>query len=183
MTSTDTIIEILPPFDETTPITSSKQRKGFTISTTELPTHPVLNRDNTGLRNFLSDIPSNQPIGYDGEVDTIRFLGRIYNKILTFSILTRYILYILPVAILLAIPLLVFVTVAHDANIKGICLFGLFVWLEIIWCALWLAKLIAISLPHIFRLCCGVISVGTRKLYARSNGGMIYSKTKLNSIT
>ncbi|KAH6701384.1 Mechanosensitive ion channel-domain-containing protein [Leptodontidium sp. MPI-SDFR-AT-0119] len=40
---------------------------------------------------------------------------------------------------------------------------GLFVWLGIVWCSLWIAKLCSKTLPRAFRLCCEVISAGTRK--------------------
>lgn len=45
--------------------------------------------------------------GYDGEEDTITAMGRIYKKILNFSIVTRYLLYVLPVGIILAVPIIV----------------------------------------------------------------------------
>jgi hypothetical protein len=163
MSSTDTIINILPAIDTPLRQADHLKAKGYTVITEELTERPVLNRENTGLRNFLGDSPENQNVGYDGEVDTLRLLGKIYNKIMTFSIVTRYAFYILPVAIMLAIPLIVFATVAKDANMQGIGLLGFFVWLEIVWSSLWVAKLCAKQLPRLFRLCCGVISAGTRK--------------------
>jgi hypothetical protein len=163
MSSTDTIINILPTIDAPLREADHLKAQGYTVTTEELTERPVLNRENTGLRNFLGDSPENQNVGYDGEVDTLRLLGKIYNKIMTFSIVTRYTPYILPVAIVLAIPLIVFATAAKDANIQGIRLLGLFVWLEIVWSSLWVAKICAKQLPRLFRLCCGVISAGTRK--------------------
>jgi len=163
MSSTDTIINILPAIDTPLRQTDHFKAKGYTVTAEELTDRPVLNRENTGLRKFLNDSAENQNVGYDGEVDTLQFLGKMYTKIMTFSIVTRYAVYILPVAAMLAIPLSVFATVAKDANIQGIRLLGLFVWLEIIWSSLWVAKLCAKQLPRVFRLCCGVISAGTRK--------------------
>lgn len=163
MSSTDTIIHILPAIDTPLREADHLKSKGYIVTTEELTERPVLNRDNTGLRNFLGNSPDDQNVGYDGEVDTLRFLGKIYNTIMTFSIVTRYAFFILPVAILLAIPLIIFATVAKTTNIQGIRLLGLFVWLEIIWSGLWVAKLCAKQLPRLFRLCCGVISAGTRK--------------------
>ena len=162
MSSTDTIINILPPID-TTPLRQTENYKGYTVTTEEVTERPILNRENTGLRNFLGETAGNQNVGYDGEVDTLRVLGKVYNKIMTFSIITRYAFYILPVAAMLAIPLALFATVYKHANIQGIHLYGLFVWLEIVWSSLWVAKLVAKQLPRLFRLCCGVISAGTRK--------------------
>lgn len=45
--------------------------------------------------------------GYDGEEDTITVMGRIYTKILNFSVVTRYLLYVLPLAACLAVPIIV----------------------------------------------------------------------------
>jgi hypothetical protein len=132
MSSTDTIINILPPLHTDSDVPAYKD-KGDTVTTEELKERPILRRDNTGLRNFINDIPpENQRIGYDGEVDTFRLLGRIYTKILTYSIVTRYAFYIFPVALLLSIPLIIFGTVKKDADIEGVKMMGLFVWLEII---------------------------------------------------
>lgn len=162
MSSTDTIINILPPIDTNTHLGSDYKSKSYTVTTEELTERPVLKRDNTGLRKFLND-PQGDNVGYDGEVDTLKLLGRFYNKVMTFSVITRYAFYILPVAILLGIPLIIFGTIKKEANIEGIRLLGLFVWLEIVWCSLWVAKLCSKTLPRAFRLCCGVISAGTRK--------------------
>ncbi|CZR69410.1 uncharacterized protein PAC_19310 [Phialocephala subalpina] len=159
--STDTIVHILPL--ETDPLKNAQKAKGYTVTTQELTDRPVLGRNNTGLRNFLGDASNSQNVGYDGEVDTLRLLGRVYKKILTFSIVTRYLFYILPVAILLAIPLTIFATVAKYVNIHGVRMLGLLVWLEIVWSSLWFAKLCSRTLPYIFRICCGVMSAGTRK--------------------
>lgn len=120
MSSTDTIINILPAMD--TPLRDADhfKSKGYTVTTEELTERPVLNRNNTGLRNFLGNTQENQNVGYDSEVVTLRLLGRIYNKILTFSIVTRYAFYVFPVAIMLGIPLIVFATVDKHLNIQGI---------------------------------------------------------------
>lgn len=162
MSSTDTIVHILPPINSTQEAEPYKS-KGIRVNTEEIKDRPVLRRDNTGLRNFLADSQGSQNVGYDGEVDTLRHLGRFYNWILTFSVVTRYAFYILPVATLLAIPLSIFATIHYESNIKEIRIMGLFVWLEIVWCSLWIAKLCSKTLPRAFRLCCGVISAGTRK--------------------
>ncbi|KAG4431774.1 hypothetical protein IFR05_012750 [Cadophora sp. M221] len=163
MSSTDTIVHILPPLNSTQEPEPYKS-KGVRVNTEEVKDRPILRRDNTGLRNFLADSQaSSQNVGYDGEVDTLRHLGRFYNWVLTFSVVTRYAFYILPVATLLAIPLSIFATIHYESNIKGVRIMGLFVWLEIVWCSLWIAKLCSKTLPRAFRLCCGVISAGTRK--------------------
>ncbi|KAK3321222.1 Mechanosensitive ion channel-domain-containing protein [Cercophora scortea] len=95
-------------------------------------------------------------------------MGRFYNKIIGFSVVTRYLVYIIPIAILLAIPLVILpftgdkdkdrVTLAGNHS-----LFFLFLWIEISWLALWVGKLVAHLLPPIFMFFCGVVSSGTRK--------------------
>ena len=45
------------------------------------------------------------------EEDGITAMGRIYDRILNFSIVTRYLLYILPVGALISIPIIIGATV------------------------------------------------------------------------
>lgn len=85
-------------------------------------------------------------IGYDGEEDALTGLGRLYYRILNFNVITRFILYIVPVAAILAIPLVLFDTVYFDTKVGKIRLLGLFIWLEIVWVSLWLSKYIVLRL-------------------------------------
>jgi hypothetical protein len=57
MSSTDTIINILPAIDTPLREADHLKAKGYTVTTEELTERPVLNRENTGLRNFLGDSP------------------------------------------------------------------------------------------------------------------------------
>jgi hypothetical protein len=59
MSSTDTIINILPAIDTPLRQADHLKAKGYTVITEELTERPVLNRENTGLRNFLGDSPEN----------------------------------------------------------------------------------------------------------------------------
>lgn len=113
MSSTDTVITIHP---ECSPEYDTFKPKGPMVNTKELLDRPVINRENTDLRNFLAENQVNENIGYDGEVDTLRLLGRVYNKIMTFSVVTRYAFYIIPVAAILAIPLTIFATVQRHRD-------------------------------------------------------------------
>lgn len=90
-------------------------------------------------------------------------MGKFYDKIVNFSIVTRYLVYVLPVAALIAIPIVVGATVAPDAKIGGIRLVWFFVWIECVWLSIWIAKLFAKTMPYCFVFLCGVISPGTRK--------------------
>ncbi|KAK4224965.1 Mechanosensitive ion channel-domain-containing protein [Podospora fimiseda] len=108
------------------------------------------------------------------EEASLNFMGRFYNKIIGFSIITRYLVYIVPVALLLAIPLIIIPLTGDKDRIrlggsgkpedpKEPSLFLLFVWIEVSWLTLWAGKLVAHLLPSVFMFFCGVISSGTRK--------------------
>ncbi len=103
-------------------------------------------------------------------------LGRLYEKIVGFSVITRYMVYVVPVGILLAIPIIVLQVTGHRNNINvgkgsvkdedvqnGPSLFNIFLWIEITWLTLWAAKLVALLLPQVFMALCGIVSAGVRK--------------------
>lgn len=102
------------------------------------------------------------------EEASLNFMGRFYNTIVSFSIVTRYLVYIVPVAVLLAVPLIIIPLTGDKDRIKlggddQPTLFLLFVWIEVSWLTLWAGKLVADILPAVFMFFCGVISAGTRK--------------------
>lgn len=101
--------------------------------------------------------------GEDGEEDTLTEMGKIYKKIMDFSIVTRYFLYVLPLAILIAIPIIIGATVAPHASFGHVHIVWIFTWIEIVWLSLWVSKLAAKALPSIFQFLCGIVSSGTRK--------------------
>ncbi|KAK7746759.1 hypothetical protein SLS53_001947 [Cytospora paraplurivora] len=106
-----------------------------------------------------------------GEEGSFTAMGRLYKKIVGFSVITRYLVYIAPVTLLLAIPLIVIPLSGHynDTRVGGTVadgaprLFDLFLWIEISWLCLWAGKVVSHFLPSIFMFLCGVVSVGTRK--------------------
>ena len=100
---------------------------------------------------------------HDGEEHTVTSMGVIYDKILNFSIVTRYFLFILPLAIILAIPIIIGATVADHEVWGGVRVVWVFAWLECVWLSLWVSKLFAKLLPSIFQFLCGIVSSGTRK--------------------
>ena len=97
----------------------------------------------------------------DGEMLTQ--MGHIYNKILNFSIVTRYFLYVLPVAFIISIPIIIGATAAQNATLGGVRIVWIFSWLLIVWLSLWVSKLTARCLPSVFEFLCGIVSSGTRK--------------------
>ena len=101
--------------------------------------------------------------GNDGEEEIVTQMGVIYDKILNFSVVTRYLLYVLPLATIIAVPIVVGATAAQDSQIGGVRIVWFFSWLECVWLSLWVSKLAAKTLPWIFEFLCGIVSSGTRK--------------------
>ena len=101
--------------------------------------------------------------GYSSEVDTLTQMGKVYNKVLNFSILTRYMVFIVPLAVLIAIPIIVGATAAKKAELGGVRIVWIFTWVEVVWLSLWVSKIVARLLPAIFQFLCGIVSSGTRK--------------------
>ncbi|UNI20181.1 hypothetical protein JDV02_006297 [Purpureocillium takamizusanense] len=116
----------------------------------------------------------------DSEDVRLNAMGRLYAKIVGFSVITRYMVYVVPVGILLAVPLVVIPMVGdkdgtplgsvtkknakgEDEVTEGPPLFKLFLWIEITWLTLWAAKIVAFFIPKIFMFFCGIVSRGVRK--------------------
>jgi hypothetical protein len=99
----------------------------------------------------------------DGEEPTLNQMGKIYDKILNFSVVTRYFVYVLPLALLIAIPIVIGATGAKNARIGGVRIVWFFTWIEIVWLSIWVSKLFALFLPSVFQFLCGIVSSGTRK--------------------
>ncbi|KAK3387427.1 Mechanosensitive ion channel-domain-containing protein [Podospora didyma] len=103
------------------------------------------------------------------EETSVNAMGRFYNKIIGFSVVTRYLVYVVPVAFLLAIPLFILPFTGDKDRVSlggtsgSSSLFNLFLWIEISWLSLWIGKVVAHLLPPIFMFFCGVVSSGTRK--------------------
>ncbi|KFH48756.1 putative MscS family protein-like protein [Hapsidospora chrysogenum ATCC 11550] len=109
--------------------------------------------------------------GDDDDRASLNFMGRLYYKIIGFSVVSRYLVYIIPIAIVLAIPLIVIpilghrrdVTLGRNGDTKGPPLFKLFLWIEITWLTAWVAKLVAWFVPKLFMFFSGIVSSGTKK--------------------
>ncbi|KAE8353688.1 Mechanosensitive ion channel-domain-containing protein [Aspergillus coremiiformis] len=99
----------------------------------------------------------------DPEDGTLTRMGRIYQAIFNFSIITRYLIYVTPLALLIAIPIIVGATVRQETRIGGVPLHWFFTWIEVVWLSLWVSKLAAHFLPYFFQFLAGIVSSGTRK--------------------
>jgi hypothetical protein len=87
--------------------------------------------------------------------------GKMYKKIMAVGFITRWLLFMVPIAILLAIPIII--GAFHRAEIAGVRMLWFFIWVEVVWVGLWIAKLVARLLPYVFRSVVGVVSVSTAK--------------------
>jgi len=90
-------------------------------------------------------------------------MGKLYIAIFNFSVFTRYFLYVLPLALTIAVPIVIGATFAKHATIGGVRIVWFFTWIEILWLSLWVSKLTAQFLPYVFQFLCGIVSAGTRK--------------------
>ncbi|KAI5782773.1 Mechanosensitive ion channel-domain-containing protein [Geopyxis carbonaria] len=155
------------------------------IPLTQIPTNVSTGarKEGHGLDNpdiFRNDSPETQQSGMfqrhkgrrragdDGvpieeEEGALTTMGRFYDKVLHFSILTRYLLYIIPLALCFLIVILIGHYATPKATIGGVKIKWFFVWLEIVWCSLWVSKLFAKALPTIFQALVGVVSGGVKK--------------------
>ncbi|EKV14797.1 Serine/threonine protein kinase [Penicillium digitatum PHI26] len=125
---------------------------------------PHHHRGPGGRRRADTDINELSGKRADSPADgTVNRMGRFYQAVLNYSLITRYLIYVLPIAILIAIPIIVGVTVAKNAKIGGVHLYWFFTWIEIIWFSLWAAKVFARYVPYFFQFLCGIVSSGTRK--------------------
>ncbi|KAK5108366.1 hypothetical protein LTR62_008396 [Meristemomyces frigidus] len=116
-------------------------------------------------RRPLSGVHGNKTghVGYDGEEDTINTMGKLYKKIRDFSVVTRYLFYVVPLGALIAIPIIIGATSAKKTTIGNVPMLWFFVWIEIIWSSLWVSKIVAHFLPLIYEVFAGFVSSGVRK--------------------
>ncbi|CZS99026.1 related to mechanosensitive ion channel [Rhynchosporium graminicola] len=103
--------------------------------------------------------------GTDEEETSVTGLGWLYNKIVTFSVVTRYLLYVAPLAMMIAAPIVIYAVTNREAKFlgTGVKVWLFWLWIEIIWLSIWVSKLISKAIPAIFMFISGVVSSGTRK--------------------
>ncbi|KAI1000825.1 hypothetical protein K3495_g7373 [Podosphaera aphanis] len=107
-------------------------------------------------------------INTDGDEIEVNRLGRIYNKIMGFSVITRYLVYVVPIAFLIALPIVIYGTYKPTALFfnTGVRAELIWIWIEVVWLSIWISKLVSKCIPYLFVTLCGVISSGTRKYAA-----------------
>ena len=125
----------------------------------------MFNRGVGGRRKVKKINSRPKRIGSDGEEVSVNGLGRIYDKIVNFSIVTRYMVYVAPIALLLAAPIIIYAVLNPKAIFAstGVRVIWFWLWIETIWLSIWVSKLAAKTIPWVFMFLCGVVSSGTRK--------------------
>ncbi|KAI0633263.1 Mechanosensitive ion channel-domain-containing protein [Trametes polyzona] len=90
-------------------------------------------------------------------------LARLYNYLLNVSIVTRWILFIIPVLGLLWIPGILGLTKYPDTTIWGVKLIYWSIWLSVMWLGWWGALAAFMVLPPVLRNTVGIVIVNARK--------------------
>ncbi|KAI0397179.1 serine/threonine protein kinase [Xylariaceae sp. FL0594] len=128
-----------------------------------------------GRRQAKSDERSPSPENLAANDLSLTTMGKLYDRIIHASFTTRYLVYIVPIAILLAAPIVILAALNKYNDIpvgrgphgeEGPSLFYFFVWIESGWLSLWVGKLVAWLLAPALMFFTGVISPGTRKYAA-----------------
>jgi hypothetical protein len=90
-----------------------------------LPKRPRIGRRKTTMGPGGFDAPpGEEPDG------TMTKMGKLYKTILNFSVVTRYFIYVLPLAGLLAIPIALGLVAFPDVHIGGVRMVWFFTWVE-----------------------------------------------------
>ncbi|KAF8893315.1 Mechanosensitive ion channel-domain-containing protein [Infundibulicybe gibba] len=98
----------------------------------------------------------------DGDVPKNK-LSLFYHYLLNVSIVTRWILFIVPVLGILWIPGIVGLTTFPNAQVWGVKLVWWSIWMSVCWGGWWAALAASFILPVIVKSTVGVIAVGTRR--------------------
>jgi hypothetical protein len=122
----------------------------------------------TKSKNEKEPLFKGTPDGLDSEVRekmAMNGFGRLYVKAVNLPIITRYLVYMLPVALLLAAPIIIYVVIKPSSCFAGTGVRGylFWAWIETSWLSIWVAKLVAKIIPSILVFLCGVVSTGTQK--------------------
>lgn len=93
--------------------------------------HPETGLESIGNRSFGRRRRIRGPGGEDGGPRTLNKLGRFYEKLINFSIVTRYLIYIFPLSLVLAIPTLIGgFGPGRDSKIGGVRIVWFFLWVS-----------------------------------------------------
>jgi hypothetical protein len=107
------------------------RKPSFTVasSTAFDPNNPGNQTPHLGRRKTSSGPRGQRKKGDDD--GSVTRMGRIYQRIIHFSVITRYFIYVLPVCLILSIPIFLGVFVFPNATIQGVKLYWFFTWIEV----------------------------------------------------
>lgn len=153
----DAVVDIPPAFAHET-----KDRKiGFPESDWQSRTSPWSRKEKSSQDRSEELFDDDEDLSE--EEDTFGLFGRLYERIGNLPILLRYAVYIIPVGVLIAIPIIVLGVIKQRVPVGPVRLIGLFIWLELVWVTLWGSNLAARAIPPVFRLFSGFLSKDTQK--------------------
>lgn len=95
------------------------------------PSHITLPNAQKGRGHRRTQGSSSRHIGHDGEEDKLNAMGKMYKRVLDSSVVVRYTVYVAPLALIIAIPIIVGATAAPDAMLAGVPIRWFFAWVEI----------------------------------------------------
>lgn len=100
---------------------------------------------------------------YQPPVHPTTSLAKVLKRIHNSSFLVRWIIYITPVTLILSIPLFLGLLILKNTQVGGLRFFWIGVWLEVIWLTLWLARLVAKSIPWPMGLISSLLTNNSKK--------------------
>ncbi|KAF9520315.1 hypothetical protein BS47DRAFT_1446349, partial [Hydnum rufescens UP504] len=100
-----------------------------------------------------------------GDYLSLFLVVKIYAFLLNASIVTRWIIFIIPVLILLWIPGILSLTAYPNAGIWHVRLLWWSVWFTVIWVGWWAALAFAMMIPHVLRATLGAAALSLRKYF------------------
>ncbi|KAI0371035.1 hypothetical protein BV20DRAFT_942709 [Pilatotrama ljubarskyi] len=116
-----------------------------------------------GYEQFDSRNASQSHLAFaDGDVPKNK-LSKLYNYLLNVSIVTRWIIFIIPVLGLLWIPGILGFTKFPDTRIYGVKLLLWSIWLSVVWLGWWSSLATFMILPKLLRNTVGVVILTVRK--------------------
>lgn len=106
-----------------------------------------------------------QPQTFDVDPDLVKRSKtvRLYQWLVNVSILTRWILFIVPVLGVIWIPGILGITAYPDATVLRVKLIWWSIWLSVVWGGWWAALFVTRMLPVFLRYTIGVVAIGLRK--------------------
>ncbi|KAF8161100.1 hypothetical protein B0H34DRAFT_839898 [Crassisporium funariophilum] len=109
------------------------------------------------------NMSQSQFVAPNGQATPTTKLGKLYSYLLNVSIVSRWILFIVPVLGIVWIPGILSLTKFPNASIWGVRLIWWSIWLSVVWGGWWAALAAALTIPVIVRATVGVVAVSTRR--------------------